>query len=99
METDGHPALFYTPARPMLPPPDYDLAAEVQKHDVLLSYPYQSIRPFIAMLKKAAQDPDVISIKMTLYRMARESQIVQALDGSRRKRQGSRGAGGAARPL
>ena len=79
MESDGHPELFYTSARPMLPPQDYDLAAEVEKHDVLLSYPYQSIRPFIAMLKKAAQDPDVISIKMTLYRMARESQIVQAL--------------------
>ena len=79
MESDGHTELFYTPARPMLPPQDYDLSAEVEKHDVLLSYPYQSIRPFIAMLKKAAQDPDVISIKMTLYRMARESQIVQAL--------------------
>ena len=79
MEADGHPELFYPSARSMLPPPEYDLAAEVQKHDVLLSYPYQSIRPFIAMLKKAAQDPDVISIKMTLYRMARESQIVQAL--------------------
>ena len=79
MESDGHPELFYTPARPMLPPQDYDLAAEVEKHDVLLSYPYQSIRPFIAMLKKAARDPEVISIKMTLYRMARESQIVQAL--------------------
>ncbi len=79
MEADGHPELFYPSARPMLPPPEYDLAAEVQKHDVLLSYPYQSIRPFIAMLKKAAQDPAVISIKMTLYRMARESQIVQAL--------------------
>ena len=36
----------------MLPPPDYDLTEEVQKHDVLLSYPYQSIRPFIDMLKK-----------------------------------------------
>ena len=79
MECDNHPELFYPAARPMLPPPEYDLAAEVQKHDVLLSYPYQSIRPFIAMLKKAAHDPDVISIKMTLYRMARESQIVQAL--------------------
>ena len=79
MEAEGRPELFYPAARPMLPPPEYDLAAEVQKHDVLLSYPYQSIRPFIAMLKKAAQDPDVISIKMTLYRMARESQIVQAL--------------------
>ena len=79
MESDGHSELFYSSARPMLPPQDYDLTAEVEKHDVLLSYPYQSIRPFIAMLKKAAQDPDVISIKMTLYRMARESQIVQAL--------------------
>lgn len=79
METDGHTELSYTTARPMLPPSDYDLAAEVQKHDVLLCYPYQSIRPFLTMLKKAAQDPDVISIKMTLYRMARESQIVQAL--------------------
>ena len=79
MESDGHLELFYSSARPMLPPQDYDLTAEVEKHDVLLSYPYQSIRPFIAMLKKAAQDPDVISIKMTLYRMARESQIVQAL--------------------
>ena len=79
MKAEGRPELFYPAARPMLPPPDYDLAAEVQKHDVLLSYPYQSIRPFIAMLKKAAHDPEVISIKMTLYRMARESQIVQAL--------------------
>ena len=79
IEAEGRPELFYPAARPMLPPSDYDLAAEVQKHDVLLSYPYQSIRPFIAMLKKAAHDPDVISIKMTLYRMARESQIVQAL--------------------
>ena len=79
IEAEDHPGLFYPAARPMLPPPDYDLTAEVQKHDVLLSYPYQSIRPFIDMLKKAARDPDVISIKMTLYRMARESQIVQAL--------------------
>ena len=79
MEADGRSELFYPAARPMLPPPGYDLAAEVEQHDVLLSYPYQSIRPFIAMLKNAAHDPDVISIKMTLYRMARESQIVQAL--------------------
>ncbi len=79
IESDGHPSLFYPVARPMLPPQDYDLTKEVKKHDVLLSYPYQSIRPFISMLKKAAHDPDVISIKMTLYRMARESQIVQAL--------------------
>ncbi len=79
MENDGHAELFYSPARPMLPPLNYSLTDEVQKRDVLLYYPYQSIRPFITMLKKAARDPEVISIKMTLYRMARESQIVQAL--------------------
>ena len=79
MENDGHAELFYSPARPMMPPLNYSLTSEVQKHDVLLYYPYQSIRPFIAMLKKAARDPEVISIKMTLYRLARDSQIVQAL--------------------
>ena len=79
IENDGHSELFYAPARPMLPPLHYSLTKEVQSHDVLLYYPYQSIRPFILMLKKAARDPDVISIKMTLYRLARESQIVQAL--------------------
>ena len=79
IENDGHAELFYSPARPMMPPLNYSLANEVQKHDVLLYYPYQSIRPFITMLKKAARDPEVISIKMTLYRLARESQIVQAL--------------------
>lgn len=79
IEADGFSMLCYSPARPMQPPQGYDLAAEVQKHDVLLYYPYQSIRPFLTMLKKAAHDPEVVSIKMTLYRMARESQIVQAL--------------------
>lgn len=79
LEAEEQTELFYPAARPMLPPKDYDLMQEVLQHDVLLNYPYQSIRPFISMLKKAAQDPSVISIKMTLYRMARESQIVQAL--------------------
>ena len=50
----------------------------VRKHDVLLAYPYQSIRPFIKMLLRAGADPDVVSIKMTLYRMASDSQIVNA---------------------
>ena len=52
MEAEGHPALFYTPARPMLPPPDYDLAAEVQKHDVLLSYPYPVSYPHLDVYKR-----------------------------------------------
>ena len=77
---DGsHNAMFYPPAKPMQAPAGYDLYTEVRKHDVLLAYPYQSIRPFIRMLLCAAADPDVVSIKMTLYRMASDSQIVNAL--------------------
>ncbi len=79
IENDGRAELCYPAARPILPPPGYDLTQAVQQQDVLLAYPYQSIRPFIAMLQKAAADPDVVSIKMTLYRMAHDSQIVQAL--------------------
>ena len=75
----GHTELFYPTARPMQAPAGYDLYTEVRKHDVLLAYPYQSIRPFIKMLLRAGADPDVVSIKMTLYRMASDSQIVNAL--------------------
>ena len=75
----GHADLFYPAARPMQAPAGYDLYTEVRKHDVLLAYPYQSIRPFIKMLLRAAADPDVVSIKMTLYRMASDSQIVLSL--------------------
>ena len=75
----GHANLFYPAAKPMQAPAGYDLYTEVRKHDVLLAYPYQSIRPFIKMLLRAAADPDVVSIKMTLYRMASDSQIVNAL--------------------
>ena len=78
--SDGsHADLFYPSAKPMQAPAGYDLYTEVRKHDVLLAYPYQSIRPFIRMLLRAANDPDVVSIKMTLYRMAADSQIVNAL--------------------
>ena len=76
---DNHPERFYPVRRPMLPPNGFDLTKAVQNEDVLLSYPYQSIRPFIVMLRRAAYDPDVVSIKMTLYRVAHESKIIEAL--------------------
>mgnify|MGYP003369139412 FL=1 len=75
----GHTEMFYPAAKPMQAPAGYDLYTEVRKHDVLLAYPYQSIRPFIRMLLRAGADPNVVSIKMTLYRMASDSQIVGAL--------------------
>ncbi len=79
ISADGNASLFYPVARPIQAPAGYDLYKEAHEHDVLIAYPYQSIRPFIRMLLKAGADPNVVSIKMTLYRMASDSQIVQAL--------------------
>ncbi|WP_330377269.1 polyphosphate kinase 1 [Robinsoniella sp. KNHs210] len=52
---------------------------QILEHDMLLSYPYESIRPFIMMLNQAAEDPYVVSIKMTLYRLAKHSEVIGAL--------------------
>ena len=52
---------------------------QIEKKDVLLSYPFESMKPFIKMLNDAAEDPEVVSIKMTLYRVADRSKIIDAL--------------------
>lgn len=52
---------------------------QVQQRDVLLFYPYQSMQPFIDLLKQSAADPRVESIKITIYRLARNSAIAKAL--------------------
>lgn len=52
---------------------------QIDKHDLFLSYPYESIKPFIRLLNEAAQDKSVMSIKMTLYRVAKNSKVVKAL--------------------
>lgn len=52
---------------------------QIRKEDKLLSYPYESIRPFLKMLNEAAEDEEVMSIKMTLYRLASQSKVVEAL--------------------
>lgn len=46
---------------------------------MLLSYPYESIKPFIRLLNEAATDKNVVSIKITLYRLAKNSQVIEAL--------------------
>ena len=76
------PDLFY-PKRVSQKSPMLDesqpLIPQIIKHDVLLSFPYEQIRPFLNMLREAASDPNVVSIKMTLYRLARHSKVVEAL--------------------
>ena len=55
------------------------ILAQIQQKDKLLSYPFDSIKPFLEMLHEAANDPQVVSVKMTLYRVARQSKVVEAL--------------------
>ncbi len=52
---------------------------QVKEKDILLSYPYESMKPFIRLLEEAAEDENVVSIKMTLYRVAERSKIIDAL--------------------
>ena len=52
---------------------------QVMKRDVLLSYPYETMEPFLQMLREAASDPAVLSIKITIYRLARQAKLVEYL--------------------
>lgn len=53
--------------------------SQVEEADRFISYPYESMQPFIRMLQEAGEDENVVSIKMTLYRVAKNSQIVESL--------------------
>ena len=78
----SHTDLFFAPRHPQ-PSPSLDeskpIIPQILKEDKLLHYPYESIRPFLQLLNEAARDPEVVSIKMTLYRLANHSKVVDAL--------------------
>ena len=74
--------LFYERHVPKLPSwyvSGKNLISQVEEADRLISYPFESMQPFIRMLQEAGEDDRVISIKMTLYRVAKNSQIVESL--------------------
>lgn len=74
--------LFYDRRIPQMPScinSDESMISRIEHGDVLLSYPYESMQPFLRLLNEAGRDEKVISIKMTLYRVAKNSQIVEAL--------------------
>lgn len=74
--------LFYKKRVPQIPSNvdiKESMIAQVEKKDILLSYPYESMKPFLNLLEEAAVDKSVVSIKMTLYRVADRSKIVDAL--------------------
>jgi len=74
--------LSLPPFKPKLLPPfesNEDIFTTLEKQDVLLYHPYESFEPVIKLIQNASKDPDVVSIKMTLYRSGTNSPIVQAL--------------------
>ena len=74
--------LFYEKRVPQKSPEFKDgqsILQQITQEDKLLSYPYDYIRPFLKMLTEAAEDDSVISIKMTLYRLAKQSKVIEAL--------------------
>ena len=67
------------PQEPYGVDPAQSMISQIEKKDILLSYPYESIKPFIRLLDEAAADDSVMSIKITLYRVARDSKVIEAL--------------------
>ena len=69
---------------PFIPQPSAMLSEgsvmeQVKKKDVLLSYPYESMEPFLQMIKEASTDPDVMTIRITIYRLAKKARLVEYL--------------------
>ena len=82
LRSKGKEELFYQRRSPRMSPAldmKKSLIAQIEKKDVLLSYPFENIKSFINLLYEAAKDDSVVSIKMTLYRLANKSQIIDAL--------------------
>ena len=76
------PELFYERRTPRKSPAftgDRPILDQIKEKDKMLAYPHESINPFLNMLHEAANDKDVVSIKMTLYRVAKQSKVVEAL--------------------
>ena len=76
------PDLMYEPFQPGLPKvltKRYDIFASIRKHDILLHHPFQTFNPVIQLLQQAADDPQVIAIKMTVYRTGTDSVLMEHL--------------------
>lgn len=73
--------LSFNPYYPKIPKAvkEGKIISQLKKNDILLFYPYESIEPFLSLLKEAANDENVISIQITIYRLARSSSVIKYL--------------------
>lgn len=69
----------FSPQASYMVKPNKKMIEQIEEKDILLSYPYESMDPIIDLLYEASEDDSVVSIKITLYRIAKDSQIAQAL--------------------
>lgn len=76
---------LFQPALPKVMTKRSDIFSSIRKHEILLHHPYQSFAPVIQLLQQAADDPDVVSIKMTVYRTGTDSVLMEHLLRAARK--------------
>lgn len=69
----------FVPQQSRMVQSEVSMMTQIDSGDIFLSYPYESMKPFIKLLNEAAVDPDVDSIKITLYRVANNSKVIKAL--------------------
>lgn len=69
----------FIPQQPAMLPAGQSLLKTALQRDVLLSYPYESMEPFLQMIREAANDPSVLSVRITIYRLASKAKLVEYL--------------------
>lgn len=69
----------FVPQKSAMVDEETSMICQIRKKDILLSYPYESMEPFLKLLKEASTDPSVVTIKITIYRLSKKARLVEYL--------------------